>query len=398
MNPQLLVSASSDNIIQKWNINGHKIEPTYNGSHVALSSDGSLLVLWEGKTAVIRRSDSGAVVTELHVSSESFLCCCFSSDGKLVAGSAGHTIYIWDITSSDPHLIETFVGHTDLVTSLTFSSSLISASDDQSVKFWQIGTSSTGPVATDSESIPPPSASIASVSLQAIDGVAVSIDLVGVVNIWDISTGLCKASFHTPAKTSTNRDAQFVDGRLVLVWYSDGKICTWDSEKRELLQTWDAPSIHQTATFRISRDGSKVFLLDGKFIRAWSIQTGEVLGEMMLECKPRTGSLIVDDSRALVHFGYSQTRGWDFGIPGSVPTPLSNVPPPDRPHLDFVGGTGEGVIYPPRIKDTVTGKEVFQFPWRYAKPTGIQWDGRYLIAGYDSGEVLILDFDHIAPQ
>ena len=27
-----------------------------------------------------------------------------------------------------------------------------------------------------------------------------------------------------------------------------------------------------------------------------------------------------------------------------------------------------------------------------------QWDGRYLIAGYESGEVLILDFIHIIPQ
>ena len=166
MDPQLLVSASSDNVIQYWDINGHKVGPAYNGNHIALSSDGSYFISWEGKTAVIQSSDSGAVITELHVPIESFLCCCFPPGRKYVAGSAGHTIYVWDITSSGPHLVETFVGHTDFVTSLTFSSSLISASDDQSVKFWQIGTSSTGPTITDPESIPSPSAAIAFVKLQ----------------------------------------------------------------------------------------------------------------------------------------------------------------------------------------------------------------------------------------
>ena len=358
MDPQLLVSASSDNTIQQWNINGHEIGTTCDGSYIALSSDGSHFVSWEGTVAIVQSSDPRVVITKLYVPSESLLCCCFSPDGKFVAGGAGHTIYIWDITSLDSHPIKTFVGHTDLVTSLTFSSSLISASDDQSIKFWEIGTSSIGPVMTDPESIPSPSNSIVFVSLQGSDGIAISSDLAGVVKVWDISTGLCKKSFHTPVKTSTKRDVRLVDGRLVCVWYTDDNIYTWDAERR-LLQTVDASFKNQTASLRISGDGSMFFLLDGKSIRAWSIQTGEVVGEVRLEHKPRVGSLTVDSSRALVHFGHSQTRGWDFGIPGSAPTLLPDVSPPDRPHLDFVDGTVERTIYPPRIKSTATGKEVF---------------------------------------
>jgi len=45
------------------------------------------------------------------------------------------------------------------------------------------------------------------------------------------------------------------------------------------------------------------------------------------------------------------------------------------------------------IKDAVTGKEVFQLVGRYAKPNCVQWDGQYLVAGYESGEVLILGFN-----
>jgi len=53
---------------------------------------------------------------------------------------------------------------------------------------------------------------------------------------------------------------------------------------------------------------------------------------------------------------------------------------------------------PSVIKDTVTGKEVFQLVGRYAKPTDMQWDGQYLVAGYMSGEVLILDFNCVLLQ
>jgi hypothetical protein len=45
----------------------------------------------------------------------------------------------------------------------------------------------------------------------------------------------------------------------------------------------------------------------------------------------------------------------------------------------------------PGIEDTITGKKVLQLPSRYSKPGDAQWDGQYLVAGYSTGEVLILD-------
>ena len=97
----------------------------------------------------------------------------------------------------------------------------------------------------------------------------------------------------------------------------------------------------------------------------------------------------MDGSKIWVCFEDSSTQGWDFGILGSSPIQLSNIFP-GRPHLDFT--------HPSMVKDTVTGKEVFQLVGRYAKPTEVQLDGKYLIAGYESGEVLILDFDHMLLQ
>jgi len=82
-----------------------------------------------------------------------------------------------------------------------------------------------------------------------------------------------------------------------------------------------------------------------------------------------------------------ETQGWAFGISDSSPILLPSKSL-ERPHLHFIDGTKQWATGPPRIEDTVTGKEVFQLAGRYAEPTDAQWDGWYLVAGYSSGEVL----------
>ena len=312
-----------------------------------------------------------------------------------MAGSVNYylnsTIYIWNITGSDPHLIETLTGHSNIITHLIFPSSLISASDDRTIKFWQISTKSTDLPATDTVSTPPTLSSIGSVSLQGRDGVAISSDSAGVVKTWDILTGLCKAAIQTPAEGRTWRDVQFIEGRLIVVWYQDQKIWIWDAEKGEYLQVVDIP-IDNARGVRISGDGSKVFCLARGSIQAWSIWTGEPMGSVELEDETYFDPLYMYGSKIWVCFKDSSTQGWDFGISGSSPIPLSHTLP-DRPHLSSHGnrwGTSLSII-----KDTVTGKEVFRLVGRYAKLDEVQWDGWYLVAGYESGEVLILDFNHM---
>ena len=125
--PQHLASVSGDKI-WKWDINGHQIGPVYDGSDVTFSLGGTQFVSCNQAVVTVQKSDSGAVVAEFHVANRDFSDYCFSPDDRLIAAAASHTVYIWNITGSDPHPIETFVGHTDDVTSLVFTSSLISAS------------------------------------------------------------------------------------------------------------------------------------------------------------------------------------------------------------------------------------------------------------------------------
>ena len=397
-NPHLLISASRDNTVQWWDTNGHQIGPAYEGQGVAFSLDGVYFVSWGGSIATVRTSDSGEVIVELQAPSGGFECCDFSLDGKFMAGGVGNNIYIWNITSSDPSLVESLIGHTDTINSLKFSSLLISLSQDGSIKLWQYGASSIVPDATTSGSTPTALAPIKNITLQTNDGIAISHDLAGVVRVWDVSTGLCKTTIQTPTQylpeNGLQGDMRIIDDRLIFVWYGNTNFSIWDTKKQTPPQVVDIPYKHQATLPVISWDGSKVFSLVDEYFQVWSIQTGEVTSKVKTGrqlCK----NLIVHGSRVWVHFKDSQTKGWDFGVSGSDPIPLSGVAPdgPD-PVLKFKQGDANKY----RIEDKLTGTEFFQLSGRYACPSDLKWDGQHLVAGYGSGEVLILDFTHMLLQ
>ena len=226
---------------------------------------------------MVWNSSSGEIVTKFSLDPGSEIeCCCFSPNGTLIAIASGRTIYIWDTTGSDPQLIETFIGHTNIIVSVVFSSpsSLISAAGDLLVKFWQITFPSADQVTTHPKTgtTIPISASTRSITLQAENNTTISSDSDGVVKIWDLSTCICKASFQTPAKDAKS-DVQLIDNRLILIWHVDGEIHIYDVEKEKLLHIVDAPKY--IIDIRISGDGSKILCLTGEDIQAWSIWTGE---------------------------------------------------------------------------------------------------------------------------
>jgi len=398
MNPQQLISISGDKI-RWWDTNGHQILPTYDGSHIAFSPDHTQFALCNGEFVIVQNSHSREIVTKFPVFNNIAHCCCFSPDGRLIAATAGNTAYVWNITTPVLHLVETLVGHIGRITSLVFSSpsSLISVSEDHSVKFWQIGAISTDQATTDPGTTPIILPSIQSVSLQTRAGIAISSDIDGVVKTWDLSTGLCKETFQVPDAGDirpNHGDVQMIDGRLIFVWYNyvSDRIYIWDIKKDELLQTLDAP---QCMCLRLSGDGSKILFLGINFIQAWAMWTWEPVGkvELGLERRLYLDSLYTDSSKVWIHsYDSSAQEGWDFGT-----SPVPFDPSTGRPQLDIIGGAQWYIDGPCWIKDTVTGKKVFQLSGRFAKTNDVQWDGQYLVAGYQSGEMLILDFDHMYP-
>jgi len=386
---QHLISVSV-NQVWHWNINGHQTNPAHTGSCIAFSPDGTQLVSCHGQDILVQNSSSWEIVAKFHVVDGEIDHCCFSPDGRLIAGSCGQIAHVWNSTGPHPHPIKTFVGHTALITSLAFPSpsSLISSSLDGSVKFWEIGTLQADPLVADPEFISLAPTQIVSITLQTEDNIAISIDSERVVRTWDISTGLCKASIPTIANYYPYKDIRLINGRLILVWYIDYKIHLWDVEGEELLQTVDTTLDDYLVDFRISGDGSNVFFLHEQSIQVCSIQTGNVCKVELEDCRCRR-SLTVDGSRVWVHSPKSEPLGWDFGTLGSQPVQLSN------PFLLLSNNAKLWDIDKSRIHDAVTGRVVFQLAGRFANPVESQWDGHYLVAGYRSGEVLILDFNYV---
>ena len=397
-NPQLLMSASRDYTIRQWNVNGSQVGPTYEGNYVAFSQDGTYFVSGGDSVDTIRSADSGAVVAELQVSGGRSYHCCFSPDNKFVAISTWKTIYIWDITRSDPCLIETFSGHTNFITSLTFSSSLISSSHDGSIKFWQIA-SLMNPVATESGSLPSTPAPVTFVTIQENNGMVISTDSAGVVKVQNILTGHCKASFYASNLSPEVMDARLVNGRMILISYEYEVIRKLgvhilDTKEGESLRIVTA--LPNRTDLKISGNGSEILFLWEGSIQAQSILTGEVVGEVEWSAAKPYDSLIVDGSRVGVLFGDSQIKWWYFGVPGSTPISLP-ITSMGRYHLDFVQGSRARAVMPAGVYDTVTGKQVFWLPGRYADPPKAKWNGQFLVVGYGSGELLILNFKHLLP-
>ena len=382
--PQHLISISNDQVWQ-WDVSGNQIKPPFTGRHVSFSSDGAQFVSCWRETVTIHDSRSGATDFGFQNIGGQASWCTLSPDGRFVAVAADRTAYCWNITSSEPQLVETFVGHTDYITSLVFSSptTLISASVDKSVRFWQFGAQPIDPVVIDARSTPLHSAPIKSITLHTKDGIFITSDSDGMVNTWDISTGIHKASFQTPAKDH-KRDVQLIDKRLILVWYADGKDHVWDVGNKLLFEV----KVQEAADdVRISGDGSMFFHLYAPSIWAWSIHTGEVVGEVEIGYSESEASLIVDGSKVWAHWPQSEYKGWDFGISGSTPIQLSGVP----------ALSNGGILWDPRqgrIKDIATGGVMFQISGRFTNPTCVQCDCSYLVASYETGEMLVLGIEH----
>ena len=383
--PQHLISVTGK--LCQWDANGSQIRPPFSGRHVAFSSDGAQFVSCSGQTITVHKSSSVEPAIEFQAA-ENASHCSFSPDNRLVAVAANKTAYCWDITASKPQLVETFIGHTKKITSLIFSSSttLISASADTSVKFWQIGVQSPDSPVFDPKPTSCPSVPIVSVTLQSKEGVAITVDSEGIIKTWDLLTGSCRGIFKAPTKHFCNRDAQLVNGRMLFIWHTDRKLHMWDVENGELLWEVDMEK-NYLHDLRISGDGSRVFGLCIPSIYVWSLQTGEAVGNMDIKCNSNCGSLVVDGSKVWARWYDSTYRGWDLGIQGSTPVKLHKKhKPPSSKLWDLEQA---------RIMNPATGEVVFQLSGQFTNLVCTQCDNSYLVAGYESGEVLILDLMNV---
>ena len=393
-----LLSSSCHGTVQQWDADGRQIGTFHHKAHrvedLAYASDGTRFVSCGGTVAAIRDSESGAVVAELEAPDQTPLYrCCFSPDGRFVACAADTRICVWDITISGPHLVGCLIGHSDAITSLAFTPSLVSGSWDQSVKFWPTGNILADPTTNYTAALHS-SAQIVSINLFAEDRIVVTSDEDGVVETWDLITDGCRSSsstFSTPAEGE--HDTHLAGDTLVIVWWTDEEMeyHVWDVYKDQLLRSFRS-SLQDLKDLKISGDGSKIFGLGSNYIEVVSMQTGEVAGHVGFGSWGGSNFFVHGPKVGIRH---SRSRVRDFE--GPKVSDLGEFP--DRPRLDLADWSIGHGITPRCIKDTVTGRMVFCLPERYMKPdTKLGWDGRYLLVRSHSGEVVIMDFDSVCPQ
>ena len=398
VNSRRLVSSSIEGTIQQWDVDGHQIGTSYQEEplqDLAYSSDGTRLASCGPMATTVRDSESGAVVVRIGAPGPAALArCCFSPDGRFVACAAGATIYIWDITISGNTPVARLVGHSSEILFIAFPSSIISASDDQSMKLWQSSSFFVDPKTTDHTPAPHGSAPIWSTNLFAKDNTVVTSDAFGMVRTWDLTTGRCNSSLSTPAIGKC--DTHLAGGVLMLVWWAgeEKQYHVWDVGKGQLFQRFRS-SHDYVEDIKISGDGSKVFGLHGNWIEAVSMQTGGIVGRVRIPVvRMDRYKLFVRGSK--VGVANPCRRGWDFG--GLEVSGFGEFP--DQPRLDLVNWSTERDGAMPStervtrwIGDTVTGGLVFRIPERYIKPDmEVIWGGRYLLIWSPSGEIVVMDF------
>ena len=372
-NPQILLS-SGYNTVQQWGIDGHQNGSPIAGLRAVFSPDGTQFVSCMDKTVTSRNVDSKMAVLQFNVD-EDALYCSFSPNGSFIAVVSGYTIDLWDVTGPEPHLSQTLIGHKSTINCLAFSSSLllISASEDHTIKFWQINPPLLSPSTSSLESLPA-SIPIKAVSLQAKDGLAFSVDSEGVVKIWDILTGLHKKSIMTPARNADYGDMQAIGSGLVVSWCMGHDIYFWNAQQGTVQQTYMKSLIG--GGLRISADGSRVFYADKHRIQSWSIEAQKLIKveQVSYSLDRILHPLHMNNSKILVQLRELSTEIWDFGAPGTTSIQLSEISS-DRPQLNLIDIRHWLYNSAVRVEDSVTGKVVFQLYGKHANPSAMQWDG-----------------------
>lgn len=146
-----------------------------------------------------------------------------SPDKQYIATAGNPTIRLYDINSKGADPLYTFEGHTQNVTSIGFHRDgqwLYSASEDNSIKIWDLRTSI-------SQRDYHARAPIASVILHPNQGEIISGDMSGVLRIWDLQSNQCTTELQPEADTPISAVSMTNDANCLIATNYNGNIYAW---------------------------------------------------------------------------------------------------------------------------------------------------------------------------
>lgn len=313
-----LISTSADKTIRIWNVSTQEpsIQSAFYSTKFSPDSKKISAAGWDGMVWVW--DNSGATSPKLFFNTQDaheapVNIVRFSSDGQILAsGSDDKTIRLWD--SADGKLLETFTGHQDRVTDISFSPNgklLASAADleDSTIKLWELATGKPIDTLTGHQ------AGIASVAFSPNGQRLASGGYDNTVKLWRLD-GESWQLIHTLQTKSDDPGLAIAD----LSFSPDGKIlasASWDNT----IKLWQVRSGRLLKILTGNKGGvtSIAFNPDGKTlvsssadrtIRFWDIKSGRVV-KTLLRIPDSAQSLgFSDDGKLLI--GASEEEGLLF--------------------------------------------------------------------------------------
>ena len=277
------VTASADCTVSIWDVETGKILSVYEHNDrvtsAVYSSDGKMIVTgsWDGTVRCWAADGTRELKRLCLPQSNSPMSSCIDDDvisvsinldgTRIICGTSDNRIYMWDVDTGN--LINTFSGHHGLVNSVCFSpsgDSMLSASDDKTVRLWSLKSH-------DSIVLKGNESAISSIAYSPTGDKFAAGTRDNTIHLWDAKTNNELRQFvgHTDY---VNAISFSPDGRM-LVSGGDKTVRLWEVETgKELLSLTGHDSYVTTVSF--SPDG--ITFLSGSVdntVRLWNTQTGK---------------------------------------------------------------------------------------------------------------------------
>lgn len=263
---KLIVSASHDNTLKLWGVDGRRQRTIGVGSaqpsSVTFSPDGKIIASGCSDNTVKLWDVNGKLFKTLKGHLAPVTSVAFSPDSTMIASaSQDKTINLWQM---DGTLIRTIDGHKDWVTSVAFSpdgGSIVSGSRDKTIKVWH----------TDGkllQTIEGHEGWVTSVAFSPDGKVIASAGGDNMVKLWQLDGSLIKALMgHL---FSVTHIAFSSDGKTVASASRDNTIKFWSIDGK-LYKTLDRGHSHEVMAVALSPDGKIIASAYGDYtVKLWS--------------------------------------------------------------------------------------------------------------------------------
>ncbi|WNZ21761.1 protein kinase [Leptolyngbya sp. NK1-12] len=215
------------------------------------------------------RTEQATMLKTLEGHAGTVRCLTFTPDGqRLITGSNDQTIKVWNVDTGQ--LLFTLTGHTSAIRSLTVKSdgsTLVSGSDDQTIKLWnlgngqEIGTLKGHTSYLNAVAISPDGRLLASASADQT------------MRLWDLSTKQ-ELRLFSGHSSYVNSVVFSPDGKLLASASADRTIKLWAVATGELLRTLEGHSSYVNAIV-FTPDGANLITASAdQTIRVWNAATG----------------------------------------------------------------------------------------------------------------------------